>query len=313
MNGKFRKTKLYFLLIFLILGIGLIGCVPTVAGSDNIETTDVSVTDTSTPTPTVEPTASPMDAAPMSQDETDIRTALAAHLEVDGSKLTVTIEENTGTHARGNVDNGYFLATKVNGNWMIVADGQGVIECNAIAQYAFPASMVPECAGSSSADSPIKAALAEHLGVDASTLTMVVEQETGTHARGNVDNGYFLAAKVNGNWVIVADGQGAIECNVVTQYDFPSSMVPECTDSVSDESAISSALAAHLGVDANTLSVTIKENTGTHARGGVDNGYFLAAKVNGNWLIVADGQGVIDCNVVEQYAFPVSMVPECPN
>ena len=33
----------------------------------------------------------------------------------------------------------------------------------------------------------------------------------------------------------------------------------------------------------------IDENTGTYARGGVDNGYFLAAKVNGQWQIVADG------------------------
>ena len=80
--------------------------------------------------------------------------------------------------------------------------------------------MVPECDGSTSADSPIKAALAAHLGVDASTLTVVVEQETSSYARGIVDNGYFLAAKVNGNWVIVADGQGAIDCNIVNQW-FP--------------------------------------------------------------------------------------------
>jgi hypothetical protein len=236
---------------------------------------------------------------------------LAAHLGVDTNGLSVTIKENTGTHARGNVDNGYFLAAKVNGNWMIVADGQGAIDCNVVNQYAFPTSMVPECAGSSSANSPIKVALASHLGLNSNTLNAVVEQNTGTHARGYVDNGYFLAAKVNGTWIIVADGQGAIDCNVVTQYGFPSSMVPECADSVSGESAIRSALATHFGVDENTLSVVIEANTGSHARGGVDNGYFLAAKVNGNWEIVADGQGAIDCNVVNQYAFPASMVPEC--
>ena len=313
MNGKFRKTKLYFLLLTLILGIGLLGCGPTVAGADDLEPTDVPVGETNTPAPTLEPTASPLDADPMSQDEKDIRAALADHLGVDVSTLAVIVEENTGTHARGGVDNGYFLAAKVDGSWVIVADGQGVMDCGAIMQYDFPNSMVPDCSDSVSEESAIRSALAAHLGVDANALSVTIKENTGTHARGNVDNGYFLAAKVNGNWVIVADGQGAIECNVVTQYDFPSSMVPECTDSVSDESAISSALAAHLGVDANTLSVTIKENTGTHARGNVDNGYFLAAKVNGNWMIVADGQGVIDCNVVEQYAFPVSMVPECPN
>jgi hypothetical protein len=153
--------------------------------------------------------------------------------------------------------------------------------------------------------------LAQHLGVDASTLTVVIEQETSNHARGNVDNGYFLTAKVNGNWVIIADGQGAIDCNVVNQYGFPASMVPECAGSISDDAAIRSALAAHFGVDANSLSVVVEESNGSHARGGVDNGYFLAAKVNGSWVIVADGQGAIDCNVVAQYAFPASMVPEC--
>jgi hypothetical protein len=236
---------------------------------------------------------------------------LAAHLGVDANGLSVTIKENTGTHARGNVDNGYFLAAKVNGNWVIVADGQGVIDCNVVTQYNFPNSMVPECAGSSSVDSPIKVALAQHLGVDANTLTVVVEQETNNHARGNVDNGYFLAAKVNGNWVIIADGQGTIDCNVIMPYGFPASMVPECADSVSDEAAIRSALATHFGVDGSTLSIVIEANTGSHARGGVDNGYFLATKVNENWKIVADGQGAIDCNVIAQYAFPVSIVPEC--
>lgn len=48
-----------------------------------------------------------------------------------------------------------------------------------------------------------------------------------------------------------------------------------------------------------------------YTRGRVNNRYLLAAKVNGQWLIVADGQGVIDCQVVAQYGFPPSMVPEC--
>ncbi|MCB9009392.1 MAG: hypothetical protein H6656_18875 [Ardenticatenaceae bacterium] len=88
-------------------------------------------------------------------------------------------------------------------------------------------------------------------------------------------------------------------------------MVPECEAASSDEAAIQAALGAHLGVDPNALTVIVETNTGTHARGGVDNGYFLAAKVNGSWVIVADGQGVIDCDVVAPYGFPASMVPEC--
>jgi len=79
----------------------------------------------------------------------------------------------------------------------------------------------------------------------------------------------------------------------------------------SDEEAIRAALAAHLGANASDLTVTITQNTGAHARGGVDNGYFLAAKVDGVWQIVADGQAMPDCAVVAQYGFPPALVPEC--
>jgi hypothetical protein len=49
-----------------------------------------------------------------------------------------------------------------------------------------------------------------------------------------------------------------------------------------------------------------------HARGGVDNGYFLAAKVDGEWIYVDGGQAMPNCSEVARYAFPASMVLECP-
>ena len=250
-------------------------------------------------------------------DEDAIKAALAAHLGTDVSNLSVVIDQNTGTHARGGVDNGYFLAAKVNGQWQIVADGQGALNCQAIAQYGFPPTMVPECAAPpapTSDEDAIKAALAAHLGTNVGNLRIVIQHNNGTHARGGVDNGYFLAAKVNGQWQIVADGQGALNCQVITQYNFPPSMIPECLTPpapASDEDAIKAALAAHLGTNVSNLSVVIDQNTGTHARGGVDNGYFLAAKVNGQWQIVADGQGALNCQAIAQYGFPPTMVPEC--
>jgi hypothetical protein len=160
----------------------------------------------------------------------------------------------------------------------------------------------------------LKSALAAHLGMSVSDLTIVISENTGTYARGEVDNGYFLAVKVNGQWQIAADGQETLDCQVVSQYSFPSSMIPECsTASVppSDEDALKMALAAHLGMNVSDLTVVIDENNGSYARGGVDNGYFLAAKVNGQWQILADGQGALDCQVLSQYGFPPSMVPEC--
>lgn len=163
-------------------------------------------------------------------------------------------------------------------------------------------------------DEGIRLALAAHLGADVNNLSIMINQNTGSHARGSVENGYFLATKVNGQWQIVAEGQGALDCQIIAQYRFPDSMVPECSGTpspVSDEDALKNALAAHLGTDANTLNITINQNTGSHARGSVDNGYFLAVKVNGQWQIVADGQGALDSQVMNQYTFPASIVPEC--
>jgi hypothetical protein len=250
-------------------------------------------------------------------DEDALKAALAAHLGVNVNDLTIVIDENTGSYARGGVDNGHFMAAKVNGQWQIVADNQGALDCQVVSQYGFPPSMVPECSATPvplSDEDALKAALAAHLGVNVSDLVIVIDENTGSYARGGVDNGYFLAAKVNVQWQVVADGQGALDCQVLSQYGFPPSMVPECSSApapLSDDDSLKEALAAHLGVNVNDLTIVIDENTGTYARGGVDNGYFLAAKVNGQWQIVADGQGALDCQIVSQYGFPPSMVPEC--
>ena len=87
---------------------------------------------------------------------------------------------------------------------------------------------------------------------------------------------------------------------------------PSVTPVINDDASIRQALAAHLGRDVNELAIVISQNTGMHARGGVENGYFLAAKVNDQWQVVASGQGVIDCQIIVQYGFPADMVPECP-
>lgn len=166
----------------------------------------------------------------------------------------------------------------------------------------------------------IKEALATYFEVDGSSFShFEVKENTGAHARGGVDNGYFLAAKVDGQWVFVGGGHVAPDCNTVAQYGFPASMVLECDfpsslPSGSDEEAIRAALAAHFGIDESEFyHFEVNENTGTHAKGGVDNGYFLAAKVDGQWVFVDGGQSAPDCNAVAQYDFPASMVPGCPS
>jgi hypothetical protein len=40
-------------------------------------------------------------------------------------------------------------------------------------------------------------------------------------------------------------------------------------------------------------------------------GWFVAAKDGGTWKIIASGNGVIDCAVLDQYNVPAAVVPEC--
>lgn len=84
----------------------------------------------------------------------------------------------------------------------------------------------------------IKLALAAKLGTTEANLDVGVTQKDAKHAKGNVKEktsevggGYFLAAKVDGQWVIVYDGQATPNCNQVNPYDFSTDMVPECLDS----------------------------------------------------------------------------------
>ena len=105
------------------------------------------------PSPLIQEVVTPTQVTPAPpSDEEAIRAALAAHLRASADDLTVTIRQNTGMHARGSVDNGYFLAAKVDGAWQIVADGQAMPDCEAVAQYGFPPAMVPECLGSNIID-----------------------------------------------------------------------------------------------------------------------------------------------------------------
>jgi len=65
------------------------------------------------------------------------------------------------------------------------------------------------------------------------------------------------------------------------------------------------------------ITLTVDENTGSHANGGVKfageigGAWWLAAKSGGQWVIVADGNGTVPCSAIEPYSFPTSMVPEC--
>ncbi len=78
------------------------------------------------------------------------------------------------------------------------------------------------------------ALIAEH-GSDASSLNITVSKIQGNYATGDASaqggGGLWFAAKVNGQWKLVWDGNGNIQCSSLTAYpNFPTSMIPQCWD-----------------------------------------------------------------------------------
>lgn len=66
-------------------------------------------------------------------------------------------------------------------------------------------------------------------------IVIDIDQQTDDFTRGGVNmnkgegtGGLFLAAKVNGEWVLAYDGNGQIACEQVEQYNFPAEMIVDC-------------------------------------------------------------------------------------
>lgn len=88
---------------------------------------------------------------------------------------------------------------------------------------------------------------------------------------------------------------------------------------VSDDELIKAALVAKNNWKSEEFEVKISKNDGKYATGGIrevgsdtGGGYFFAAKVGDEWKIVADGNGVIPCENLQEYPdYPKSLIPEC--
>ena len=97
----------------------------------------------------------------------------------------------------------------------------------------------------------------------------------------------------------------------------PTESEPEEAVVESDLELIKKALVDKHGWPIENVNVTVSKNTGTRASGGVTiegemgGAMFLAAKVDGEWVIVWDGNGSITCSSIEPYDFPLDMVSEC--
>lgn len=83
--------------------------------------------------------------------------------------------------------------------------------------------------------------------------------------------------------------------------------------------ALEEAFAVKYSKEVENVDVKINKREGNYIVGGVmftgemSGGYVLGAKVDGEWKIVSDGNGITPCNVLDEVNFPVNLVPGCWN
>ncbi len=111
---------------------------------------------TPTPVEEVSPTATPtIEATPTVKTTSDnelIKQVLFKknNWPENDKDFVFQISTNDGKYASGTVTNngggGYFYAVKDDTNWVIVTDGNGMIECSSLTKYPdYPVTLIPEC------------------------------------------------------------------------------------------------------------------------------------------------------------------------
>jgi hypothetical protein len=115
-----------------------------------------SPTETATVTETPVLASSPEATVLLEEEEAksdleQIKEAFAEKYNKSLNEVEATINENTGTYAKGlvrfagEVGGGWWLAFKETDGWIIVADGNGTVICGDIEDYDFSVEMVSEC------------------------------------------------------------------------------------------------------------------------------------------------------------------------
>lgn len=93
----------------------------------------------------------------------------------------------------------------------------------------FEKSELPEI----SVEKRIKEALAEKYNKKVSEVEVTISQESENHTRGTTvfqpggaeNSGMFLSAKIDGEWQIIFDGNGTVDCQGLQEYGFPENML----------------------------------------------------------------------------------------
>lgn len=87
----------------------------------------------------------------------------------------------------------------------------------------------------------VRAQLIAKHGSDAEALQITIAIIDGGYAKGGASvegmgGGMWFAAQTEGEWKLVWDGNGIIECSDLDAYpEFPSTLIPECYDSLTQQ------------------------------------------------------------------------------
>ena len=93
-------------------------------------------------------------------DEDLIKESLVLKNDWEEDEIEITVLENDGTYAKGEVNpvtpgegGGIWFAKLVNGEWEIVWDGNGIVNCDDLEEYPdFPATLIPQCIDASTGE-----------------------------------------------------------------------------------------------------------------------------------------------------------------
>ncbi len=94
----------------------------------------------------------------------------------------------------------------------------------------------PTATPSASVDDLVKAALASKFNTSSDQIAMTISKRADNSVFGGVtigeeqSGGWFVAAKKDGEWKVIADGNGTISCSSLEGYDVATSVVSECWD-----------------------------------------------------------------------------------
>ena len=128
--------------------------------------------------------------------------------------------------------------------------------------------------------------------------------------------GYFLSQRYN----LKVEPKTAAPTVTATITTTPSetgavttTMAPSPEEEENMETIIKQLLVEKYGSNANDMTVTVSQQKGNYARGGVTEpgggGMWLAVRVTGDWQLVFDGNGVPNCNLLKvTYSFPEEML-----